>query len=218
RFSVPVLAGLVPLLALLGLAYGPALPSFFVSDDLDMLAGDASDLFSPASGFGRFMPLAAGIHRGVALTSGLAPWPAHALQLALHATCTLLVYALVRQFLAPRDARRATAVALLAAALFAFYPRHHQVVMWFGAVSIGVSAALALATTLVFLRAWRADDSRGGWIAVGLCAAALLAHESAVALPALLGSVVVYEWSGGGRARRWPPRSWVWAGVGVLVA
>jgi len=90
--------------------------------------------------------------------------------------------------------------------------------MWFGAVSIGVSATLALATTLVFLRAWRADDSRAGWIAAGLCAAALLAHESAVALPALLGSIVVYEWAAGGRARRWPPRSWVWAGVGVLFA
>src|SRR4051794_12449294 len=171
RLTVPLLAGLVALLALLGLAYGPALTNFFVSDDLDMLSGDASDLFSPASGFGRFMPLAAAIHRGVALTSGLVPWPAHALQLALHAACTLLVYALVQQLLVPRGARRAAGVALLAAALFAFYPRHHQVVMWFGAVSIGLAATLALATTLVFLRAWRADDSRSGWIAVGLCAA-----------------------------------------------
>jgi hypothetical protein len=217
-FRVPVLAGLVPLLFLLGLAYGPALPGFFVSDDLDMLSGDASDLFSPASGFGRFMPLAAAIHRVVALTSGLVPWPAHALQLALHVTCTLLVYALVRQLLAARGARRAVAMALLAAALFALYPRHHQVVMWFGAVSIGLAATLALATTLVFLRAWRADDPRAGWIAVGLYTAALLAHESAVALPALLGAVVVYEWSAGGYPRRWPPRAWVWAGVGVLVA
>ena len=132
-------------------------------------------------------------------------------------TCTLLVYSLVRQLLAPRGARRAAAVALLAAALFAFYPRHHQVVMWFGAVSIGLAATLALATTLVFLRAWRADDPRAGWIAVGLYTAALLAHESAVALPALLGAVVVYEWLAG-RARRWPPRAWIWAGVGVLVA
>jgi hypothetical protein len=217
RFTLPVLAGLVPLLALLALAYGPALSSFFVSDDLDMLSGDASDLFSPASGFGRFMPLAAAIHRGVALTSGLVPWPAHALQLALHAICVLLVYALVRQLLAPRGARGAAATALLAATLFAFYPRHHQVVMWFGAVSIGASAMLALAATLVFLRAWRADDSRMGWIAVGLCAAALLAHESAVALPALLGAVVVHERSRVGRARVWPPRPWIWAGVGVLV-
>jgi len=65
----------------------------------------------------------------------------------LHVTCTLLVYALVRQLLAPRGARRAAAVALLTAAIFGIYPRHHQVIMWFGAVSIGLAATFALATT-----------------------------------------------------------------------
>jgi hypothetical protein len=217
RFVVPTLAGLVPLLALLGLTYGLALPNFFVSDDLDMLSGDASDLFSPTSGFGRFMPLAAAVHRGVALTSGLVPGPAHALQLVLHAACTLLVYALVRQLLAPRGERRAAVVALTAATLFALYPRHHQVVMWFGAVSIGLAATLALATMLVFLHAWRDDDARAGWAAVGLYAGALLAHESAVALPALLGAVVGYEWSQG-RPRSLRPRAWLLAGATVLIA
>jgi hypothetical protein len=206
-----------PLLLLCGLvalAYGPAVPNFFVSDDLDMLSGDASDLFSPASGFGRFMPLAASIHRTTSVLFGLNPVPAHALQLALHVASALLVYALVRQLvLGPgrRDADAsnrgvtaqaavparggdgAMAVALVAALLFALYPRHHQVVMWFGAVSIGVAAMLALATAVLFVRAWRYRDARAGWAAAATYTAALLAHESAVVLPLLLAALALHD-------------------------
>src|SRR5207237_828752 len=70
--------GLAGLIVVVTCAYGPALGNFFTSDDLDMLAGDAGDLFSPASGFGRFMPLAAAVHRAVAVSSGRDPWPAPA--------------------------------------------------------------------------------------------------------------------------------------------
>jgi hypothetical protein len=229
------------------LAYGPAVPNFFTSDDLDMLSGDASDLFSPASGFGRFMPLAAAAHRIAAVAFGLNPLPVHTAQLALHAACTLLVFVLVRQLAtggdrgapsnAPdRDAERsgsslarcaawergrlarpagvasaghaagtaalpgrwsgqaggtATGLALAAALLFALYPRHHQVVMWFGAISIGLAGALSLATAALFLRAWR-RDARAGWAAAATYAAALLAHESAVVLPLLLAALALY--------------------------
>ncbi len=193
----PRRAGLALLLGVLVvIAYGPAVPSFFVSDDLDMLSGDASDLFSPASGFGRFMPLAAAIHHAAALTFGLNPLPAHTFQLALHAACAVLVYLLVRQ-LAASPTRggswQATPVALTAALLFALYPRHHQVVMWFGAVSIGAAAALALATAVLFLHAWRSHDARAGWAAAVTYTAALLAHESAVVLPLLLVALALYE-------------------------
>jgi hypothetical protein len=188
-------APVVLLCGLVALAYGPAVPNFFVSDDLDMLSGDASDLLSPASGFGRFMPLAAALHRTTAVASGLNPVPPHALQLALHATAALLVYALARQLLADERARpgAANALAFTAALLFALYPRHHQVVMWFGAVSIGVAATLALATAVLFVRAWQDGDARAGWAAAATYTAALLAHESAVVLPLLLATLAVYE-------------------------
>lgn len=226
------------LCSLVGLAYGPAVPNFFASDDLDMLSGDASDLLSPASGFGRFMPLAAIVHRVMAVAFGLDPIPAHTLQLALHMAATLLVYVLARRLLAgwsrgdehvrvpsksPPAARErsfcpeagefqyrrsptaamaaiaggadhegTTGAALVAAVLFALYPRHHQVVMWFGAVSIALAATLALATAVLFLRAWPDRDPRAGWAAAATYAAALLAHESAVALPLLLVALAVY--------------------------
>jgi len=210
-------AALAAVVLAVTIAYGRALPSFYTSDDLDMLAGDASDLFSPASGFGRFMPLAAVVHRAVAIGSGLDPLPAHALQLALHLASTVLVYAIVWRLVDPAGGRQARLVAVTTATLFALYPRHHQVVMWFGAVSIGLASTLALAATLVFLRAWRYGDSRAGWATVALYAAALVSHESAVALPALLVAVAAYEWSQGRQpcARRAP--AWLVAAVGVLV-
>ncbi len=194
-------------LALLGAlvvaAYGPAVPAFFTSDDLDMLSGDASDLFSPASGFGRFMPLAASVHRGVARLTGLDPVPPHALQLGLHLASVALVYALAGRLAAHRPSAGRGAprtVALLAALLFALYPRHHQVVMWFGAVSIGLATTLTLATTLLVLRALTTGAGRWGWLAAGTYGAALLAHESAVTLPLLIGALAVYVRGG----RGWP--------------
>jgi len=209
-------AGLVVLLIVVAYGYGRSLGSFFVSDDLDMLAGDATDLLSPASGFGRFMPLAAAVHRAVAASSGLDPLPAHALQLALHLACTLLVYALAWRLVDPAGRPRARWIALAAAALFALYPRHHQVVLWFGAVSIGLASTLALGAALAFLCAWRGGDARAGWASVVLGGGALLAHESAVALPGLLVAIGLYEAS---RARRPPfgrPPAWLWAGAGLL--
>ena len=95
-----------------------------------------------------------------------------------------------------------TAAALTAALLFALYPRHHQVVMWFGAISIGLAATLALATAVLFVRAWRDDDARAGWAAVATYTAALLAHESAIVLPLLLLALLLYL-----RATRSPTRT-----------
>jgi hypothetical protein len=192
-------------------AYGVAIPNFFVSDDLDMLSGDASDLFWPAAGFGRFMPLAGAVHRSLAVLAGLNPIPAHTLQVALHAGCTLAVYALARAVHLER------AQALAAALLFALYPRHHQVVMWFGAVSIGLAAALALATALLFLRAWGKSDARAGWLAVVTYTGALLAHESAVAMPLLLAALALHERRAGQRCSWAAPPRWLWAMGGVML-
>src|SRR5262249_34137471 len=192
--------------------YAPAVPNLFVSDDLDRLAGDAADLFSPASGFGRFMPLAAGVHRATATLSGLDPVPAHTFQLALHAACTLLVYALARALGADR------AVALAAAVLFALYPRQHQVVMWFGAVSLGLGAAVSLAAAWCFVRAWRDPGARIGWATVACYAATLLSHESAVALPLVFATLALFESRRLGRGLPRPLPPWLWAGAAVLVA
>ena len=201
---------LLALLALVALAYGPAVPGFFVSDDFDMLSGAASDLFSPASGFGRFMPVAATAHRLTALLSGLNPIPPHAVQVGLHGAAALLVYALGRTLGLGRGA------AWAAAALWALYPRHHQAVMWFGAIAIGLAGLFGLAAIYLFGRAWREGTARAGWTAVGAYALALLSHESAVVLPALAAAVGVYL-TATRRAPRpcWPPPAWVWAALAV---
>jgi len=199
------------LLGLVALAYGPAVPAFFVSDDFDMLSGAASDLFSPASGFGRFMPVAAAAHFATARLCGLNPVPPHLVQLALHAACTLLVYALGR----PLGLGRGPAWA--AAALWALYPRHHQVVMWFGAIAIGLAALFGLAALGLFLYAWQRAAPQAGWAAVIAYTLALLSHESAVALPAL---AVASYLAAQPRAPGWRGRLpiWAWAALAVGLA
>jgi hypothetical protein len=208
----PAWAPLALLLLVVVAAYGPAVPNFFVSDDLDMLSGDAADLFSPASGFGRFMPLAAAVHRATAALSGLDPVPPHLVQLALHATAALLVYALGRAL------GLRVAPAWSAALLWALFPRHHQVVMWFGAISIGLSAVFGLAAAWLFVEAWRSRRAAAGWGAVGAYALALLAHESAVALPLLCACLAVYLWTSERVAPPRPPPAWLWAAVAVCLA
>lgn len=207
-------AWLAPVLLVLAivLAYAPAAPAFFVSDDFDMLAGDASDLFSPASGFGRFMPVAASAHHAAASLSGLDPLPPHLFQLGLHVACALLVAALARTLGASVPA------AWLAALLWALYPRHHQVVMWFGAIAIGLAGAFSLAALVSFAAAWRTGRARLGWLAVLCYALALLAHESAVVLPLL--AAVLARALPGCAGHRWPRPlpAWLWAALAIGAA
>src|SRR5262249_50426255 len=154
----------------------------------------------------------AGVHRATATLSGLDPVAAHTFQLALHVACALLVYALARALGADR------AVALAAAVLFALYPRQHPGVMWVGAVSLGMAATLSLAAAWCFVCAWRDPGARIGWAAVALYAAALLSHESAVALPLVLASLALFESRRLGRGVPRPLPPWLWAGAAVLVA
>jgi hypothetical protein len=175
-----------------------------------MLSGAASDLFSPASGFGRFMPVAASAHRATALVSGLDPVPPHLVQIALHAASALLVYLLGRALGLRRGA------AWLAAALWALYPRQHQVVMWFGAIAIGLAALCGLAALYGVARAWQTADARAGWAAVVAYALALGAHESAVVLPALAAAVALYlRATGRAAGRPWPLPAWTGAALAV---
>jgi len=90
--------------------------------------------------------------------------------------------------------------------------------MWFGAVSLGLAAALSLAAAWCFVRAWRDPAARVGWAAVACYAAALLAHESAVALPLVFGTLAMFESRRPGQGLPRPVPPWLWAGVAVLVA
>lgn len=105
----------------------------------------------------------------------------HAVSLALHAACSVLVFGLVRRRLG--DTARAILPALLGAALFALHPSRPESVSW-------ISGSTDLWMTLWVLLAFRAWDRSArprdlGRAALFL-ALATLSKETAIVAPALL--------------------------------
>lgn len=106
----------------------------------------------------------------------------HLVILGLHIATVLALYALVCE-IGGRE------MGLVAAALFAVYPRHHQPVLWYAANSIVMVALLTLLAVLAYLR-WRRTGRRA-WYGAALVAAALalLTQEAAMLIPALIAVV-----------------------------
>ncbi len=137
-------------------------------------------------------------------------WPFHALNVALHAIVSVLVWRL-----ALRIGLEGIA-AWLAAALFAVHPAHLEAVNWIVGRAELLAAVFGLGFLLVALRTPRRP--RDTWLAALLLLGAGLSKESAFTLPAVL---VTLEWATG-RTRRWRDwvaRHWPWLLVlGLLAA
>jgi tetratricopeptide (TPR) repeat protein len=111
---------------------------------------------------------------------GLRPMAWHASSIVLHLLATALVFFLVR-----RVAHRSL-LAAVAALLFAVHPTRHEVVAWISGTTESLCAVLFLSAFLAYLKSrerWTA-----GWMSASLLlyAAALLAKETAIVLPALI--------------------------------
>lgn len=106
----------------------------------------------------------------------------HLTILGLHLLTVLALYALVCD-ISQREA------GLVAAALFAVYPRNHQPVLWYAAYAIVLAALLMLLAVLAYLR-WRRTGRRA-WYGAALVAAALalFTQEAAMLIPALIAIV-----------------------------
>lgn len=111
-----------------------------------------------------------------------APWVFHAVNVALHATATTLVFALLAQFTSAR-------AALIGALLFALHPVHTEAV----ANVVGQAELLAAVTTLaacVIYARRRTDAAHIGLRTIAvitlLYALGLLSKEASVTLPGLL--------------------------------
>ena len=106
-----------------------------------------------------------------------APW--HASVVAVHLVATWLVFKIAR-----RLATESTA-ALLAASAFALTPVHVAAVVWMAGAGFALATALDLAAFYLIMPS--ADGTARNWaIAIAMYAGALLCHESAIALPALV--------------------------------
>lgn len=158
-------------------------------------------------------PVTMAILKAELLMSGGEPCAMHAFSLGWHWLNCALVFHLAAWCLASRS------WGLLAAVLFALCPNAAMAVGWTAAHNVLISNALVLGAALLYVRAgFVADRPRdsirlaplGGTLV--LWAAAMLARESAIALPVL---VVALDACFGGRAtlrRRWP----MYAALAVL--
>jgi tetratricopeptide (TPR) repeat protein len=157
----------------------------------------------------------------------------HAVNIALHASCVLLVFAIVRRTLERRDpgAMRfdATRLAFGAALLWAVHPLNSEVVDYLSQRTESLMAACYLVTLYAAIRAYGAFESGrrpGRWeaLAVLACTAGALCKESIVTAPvvvALYDRVFLFGswremWAR--RARLYGGLAAMWVVVGVLVA
>ncbi len=107
------------------------------------------------------------------LTSGLAPWSYHLINILLHGTNALLLFLILKKITgAPR-------ASLFAAALFAVHPLNTEAVVWITARKDLLSTFFAFASTLAFLRQTR----RSIIFSLTLFLCALLTKVSVVPLP-----------------------------------
>jgi tetratricopeptide (TPR) repeat protein len=133
-------------------------------------------------------------------TTGLAPLPFLAVNVALHVVVSLAVLVLGRSLLTPR-------AALAGALLFAVHPIHTEAVAWIMGRSELLAAALALASCLCFLRAAdRAGSRRVAWAAAAAAAffAAVLSKEHVATLPVWMAAATLLI-----RRRRPPASAWL---------
>lgn len=149
---------------------------------------------------------------------GLDPRGYHVVNVALHAWCTALLFAVLRRTLARPDIAAALAwppgaVAGGAAAIWAVHPLTSEVVAYLTQRTESLMAACLLGTLYAAIRA---ADGRRGWtaLAVAACAAGALAKESMVVAPVL---VALYDrvflfpsW-----AQAWRRRQWLYAGFAI---
>jgi tetratricopeptide (TPR) repeat protein len=130
---------------------------------------------------------------------GARPAGHHAVNLALHALNSALVFAL----LARATGRRAPALAV--ALLFAVHPLHVESVAWVAERKDLLSSALALAALAAYLRHARRPAARSFVPVLALYVAALLAKPMVVTFPVLL--LVLDAWPLGRLRRPGDPRA-----------
>ena len=115
--------------------------------------------------------------------AGAAPWAYHALNVALHAACTVLGFLLLRRTALPRFA------AALGAAIFLAHPAQVEAVAWVNQTKTLLAALFGMASLLAFVRFRDQRAAGGGAMAYGaslaLFACALLSKPQAVAFPGL---------------------------------
>jgi tetratricopeptide (TPR) repeat protein len=182
------------------LAYANTFSVPFVFDDIaaitqnPSLASFASALFPPDALSVTGRPLA---NLSLALNHALSResvWSYHALNLALHLTNTLLLFALIRRTLSGgRSLLAGDCVAFTAASLWSLHPLHTASFTYV----MQRTELLAACATLLALYAFTRSGVRWLTVSVVACAAGMTAKETAVVIPLL---ILAYDRTWGSRS------------------
>ncbi len=193
--------------------YGRAVQLPFYSDDLLQVpwtqATSFAAFWSTLGPYGDYRPVHFTIWRLLyALTGNLRPALLHGLNLVGHATCGILVGALVISHQPSAVSRQRLAMNLQAwvtGALFLLFPFAFDAVLWVSSFSYPLTTALTLGALLLALRAWERGP---GWLhlpALILVALAGFAYEGGVvAGPAvMLAALTLAQPRNGSRMTRY---------------
>lgn len=202
------------------LAYARVLGGGFQYDDFHVIVDDPGvhSLSAWAAGLGGLRPL---LKLSYALNWLAGPAPAGflAVNLALHLGNAWMVHRLllgVGAWTGLED-RRAAFAAFAGALLFALHPVQSEAVAYISGRSSSLSAALVLGSVLAYLRGRAAD--RLAWtnlLSPGLFVLAVLAKETALALPLALTLLEACGRTGRRRPFAGPGVHWSLAGAAVL--
>ena len=180
---------IVPSLILCGgLAFLPSLGAYFLSDDFVLLSwtrarsvGNVLAFFDPSTDW-FYRPLVKVYYSLGQSFFGLHGLPFHLISISIHLINAYLLFKL-----AAKHKSVSWGAALLVALIFLLNPRHAETVSWVAAVGDLIGALSILGSLLLFntfVEGWRY-----GWLAASLAVFGfgLLARESVVVLPVLVG-------------------------------
>lgn len=197
-----VIFGVLGLLVLIAILYGPSVRQTFLSDDYDWLThaetnlqtGDIWRPFVTPSGGNFYRPLPVMSFNFDSWVAGRNVVWFHLDQLILFALVCLSIVWLVAQLTSQAG------LGWLTGLLFAAYPSHHEVVTWLAGRPDLLAALFMVTSTAAMLRFLTTKQQRWWGLGAATTALAFMSKESALILPALhLLAYAVFAW----RQRPW---------------
>jgi tetratricopeptide (TPR) repeat protein len=169
--------------------------SLFTSD-FRLHANQSMGFYRPVTTLTLWAQIQAAWHAGKEAALGSAASSLHAVNLLLHAACSLLVWRLLRRLTGSGVA------SWLGAAIFAVHPVHVEPAVFVAARTDTLAALGVLSSFLCWLCARDASGTRMAWLGTGAASAflAMLAKETALFVPVVLAA---WAWLLPARAPRW---------------
>lgn len=190
---------LIPFFAMLGVAllcYGSIIPTYFLSDDFELIAGIIRHGMSYT--WGLSVPF---FRPGTTLSYlfdhqlwGLNAVGYHLTNIVFHGLSAYALFLIARHYFTKLGVDRPLVASSLAAMLFVALPSHSESVSWIAGRTDVIAIALGLTGTALFLSMLEDRSLFRAILSLLLLAAALVTKESVITLPFVWGGMYVYHW------------------------